>query len=191
MATYGIELPFRYFSCLNCHAPRSPYCRAVQRENAFDYCGDGRYSSIWIYFLEAASALLGWFCILTWTLLCEGDSDIESSRLLNAEGGDDSDSLDLIDVIDTYDLEVGVTTALSVGDAKGLSSETHVDNIANNSIGMMTATQYTQRPRENHPKGSEGSGEATGRVLGLHEGGVIAEEKVAAGDMDTTIENDP
>ncbi|WOH09094.1 hypothetical protein DCAR_0728549 [Daucus carota subsp. sativus] len=27
--TYGIELPFRYFACLECYAPRSPYCRSI------------------------------------------------------------------------------------------------------------------------------------------------------------------
>ncbi|KAL1809026.1 hypothetical protein ACET3Z_026016 [Daucus carota] len=36
--TYGIELPFRYFACLECHAPESPYCLSVRNENSQLYC---------------------------------------------------------------------------------------------------------------------------------------------------------
>lgn len=41
---YGVELSFKYLSCLKCHAPRSHYCRRVIRnENPYVFCKDGEY----------------------------------------------------------------------------------------------------------------------------------------------------
>ena len=38
---YGMELPFHYFSCLDCHDTESDYCIGVARENYHHDCKDG------------------------------------------------------------------------------------------------------------------------------------------------------
>ncbi|XP_074365444.1 LEAF RUST 10 DISEASE-RESISTANCE LOCUS RECEPTOR-LIKE PROTEIN KINASE-like 2.3 isoform X1 [Apium graveolens] len=51
---YGIELPFKYFSCLGCHATQSQYCQSIISENRHTHCKSYRrlWFLIWFYVRE-------------------------------------------------------------------------------------------------------------------------------------------
>ncbi|KAL8119701.1 hypothetical protein AgCh_016982 [Apium graveolens] len=58
---YGVDLPFRYFSCLKCHNGLSVYCSDVKTENPDLGCPDGIRYPVWFRYLEIPSALSGYF----------------------------------------------------------------------------------------------------------------------------------
>ncbi|XP_063938256.1 rust resistance kinase Lr10-like isoform X2 [Daucus carota subsp. sativus] len=63
---YGVELSFKYLSCLKCHDPRSHYCRRVRRnESPYLFCTDSIWYDSWRFFLELAGLIWGgWLFVL-------------------------------------------------------------------------------------------------------------------------------